>query len=324
MAQGTTLEDVARLAVDGDREALDSLVQALQGDIYGLALRMLWNREDAEDATQEILVCVVTRLSQFDFRSKLKTWVYRVAVNYVLELKKSPVERMHLTFERFAEDLAEGLSANGPLDARRSLLTAEVKIGCTLGMLQCLDRPHRLAYVLGEIWTCPGLRQQTPWRSLPTFSASAFNARAPPSRHLHMPTAGWHRTLLCAPATVVCRQRCVSDESAPMASNSQPTLRPFRRLARSSGRSMKRGGLSRSTGPAILGPPPSTSRVASSRHSTPRGVRSDDLKRHRRYDRRLMAPPFGVWERHLNQGVDRVEMRRPHDTRLPRRRRGSG
>jgi RNA polymerase sigma factor (sigma-70 family) len=117
---------------------------------------MLWNREDAEDATQEILVRVVTRLSQFDFRSKLKTWVYRVAVNYVLDVKKSPVERMHLTFERFAEDLAEGLSANGPLDAGRSLLTAEVKIGCTLGMLQCLDRPHRLAYVLGEILDLPG------------------------------------------------------------------------------------------------------------------------------------------------------------------------
>jgi len=72
MAHGTTLEDVARRAVDGDRGALDSLVQALQGDIYGLALRMLWNREGAEDATQEILVRVVTRLSQFDFRSRLK------------------------------------------------------------------------------------------------------------------------------------------------------------------------------------------------------------------------------------------------------------
>ena len=156
MVQGATLEDVARRAVDGDREALDSLVQALQGDIYGLALRMLWNREDAEDATQEILVRVVTRLSQFDFRSKLKTWVYRVAVNYILDVKKSPVERMHLSFDRFAEDLAEGLSADGPMDAERSLLTEEVKIGCTLGMLQCLDRPHRLAYVLGEILDMPG------------------------------------------------------------------------------------------------------------------------------------------------------------------------
>src|SRR5688572_12030995 len=117
---------------------------------------MLWNREDAEDATQEILVRVVTRLSQFDFRSRLKTWVYRVAVNYLLDVKKSPVERLHLTFDRFGEDLGEGLSADGPMDAERSLLVEEVKIGCTLGMLQCLDRPHRLAYVLGEILDLPG------------------------------------------------------------------------------------------------------------------------------------------------------------------------
>src|SRR5688572_26330178 len=135
MVQGATLEDVARRAVDGDREALDSLVQALQGGIYGLAVRMLWNREDAEDATQEILVRVVTRLSQFDFRSKLKTWVYRVAVNYILDVKTSPVERMQLNFQAFAEDLADGLSSDGPTEVERSLLIEEVKIGCTLGML---------------------------------------------------------------------------------------------------------------------------------------------------------------------------------------------
>ncbi len=123
MMQMMALEDVARRAVDGDRDALDRLVRDLQGDVYGLALRLLWNREDAEDATQEILVRVVTRLAQCDFRSRLKTWVYRVAVNYILDVKKSPVERMHLNFERFAEDLAKGLSSDGPTDAERSLLT---------------------------------------------------------------------------------------------------------------------------------------------------------------------------------------------------------
>jgi RNA polymerase sigma factor (sigma-70 family) len=154
--EAMALEDVARRAVDGDRDALDRLVRGLQGHVYGLALRMLWNREDAEDATQEILVRVVTRLAQFDFRSKLTTWVYRVAVNYILDVKKSPVERMQLTFERFADDLADGLSSDEPTDTERSLLIEEVKIGCTLGMLQCLDRPHRLAYVLGEILDLPG------------------------------------------------------------------------------------------------------------------------------------------------------------------------
>jgi RNA polymerase sigma factor (sigma-70 family) len=152
----TVLEDLARQAIGGDREALDRLVSALQSDVYGLALRMLWNREDAEDATQEILVRTVTRLAQFDFRSRLKTWVYRIAVNYILDVKKSPVERMHLNFQRFAEDLVEGLSSTGPTESERSVLVEEVKIGCTLGMLQCLDRPHRLAYVLGEILELSG------------------------------------------------------------------------------------------------------------------------------------------------------------------------
>ena len=151
-----TLEELTRRAIDGDRDALDSLVRGIQGDVYGLALRMLWNRADAEDATQEILVRIVTRLSQFDFRSRVKTWVYRVAVNYLLDVKKSPVERMHLTFERFAEDLADGLSDEGPSETEQSILIDEVKIGCTLGMLQCLDRAHRLAYVLGEILELTG------------------------------------------------------------------------------------------------------------------------------------------------------------------------
>jgi RNA polymerase sigma factor (sigma-70 family) len=149
-------EDLARQAVEGHRQALDELVTQLQADVYRLAVRMLWNREDAEDATQDILVKVVTRLAQFDFRSQLRTWVYRIAVNHLLDVRKSPVERMRLTFETFAEDLAAGLSDAGPRASERSLLVEEVKIGCTLAMLQCLDRPHRMAYVLGEIFELAG------------------------------------------------------------------------------------------------------------------------------------------------------------------------
>lgn len=150
------LEHEARLAVAGNRAALERIVRALQGDIYGLALRMLCNREDAEDATQEILVRIVTHLAQFDSRSKLKTWVYRVAVNYILDFRKSAVERLHLSFESFAEDLMGGLDLEAPAETEHSLLIEEVKVACTLGMLQCLDRPHRLAYVLGEILELPG------------------------------------------------------------------------------------------------------------------------------------------------------------------------
>ena len=175
------LEDEARRAIDGDRDALERLVRAIQGNIYGLALRMLCNREDAEDATQEVLVRIVTRLSQFDFRSRLKTWAYRVAVNYILDVKKSAVERLHLSFERFAEDLTGGLGPEAPAETERSFLIEEVKVACTTAMLQCLDRPHRLAYVLGEILELPDPRPPRRWRSHPASSESAFNMRAQPS-----------------------------------------------------------------------------------------------------------------------------------------------
>ena len=90
---------------------------------------MLWNKEDAEDATQEILVRIVTRLAQFDFRSRLKTWAYRVAVNHILDVKKSAIERLHLTFDRFADDLRGGLEAHSADDTDRSLLIDDVKVG---------------------------------------------------------------------------------------------------------------------------------------------------------------------------------------------------
>jgi RNA polymerase sigma factor (sigma-70 family) len=151
-----TLEDLARRAVAGDRSAVEQLVRSIQPDVFTLALRMLWNRDDAQDAAQEILIRVVTRLSSFDFQSKLRTWVYRVAVNFLLDVKRSAVECMNLTFRSLADDLHDGLSDEGPPAHEESVMVEEVKIGCTLAMLQCLDRPHRLAYILAEVLDLPG------------------------------------------------------------------------------------------------------------------------------------------------------------------------
>jgi RNA polymerase sigma factor (sigma-70 family) len=153
-----SLEDLALAARDGDRESLERLVVSIQDRIHGLAIRMLWNAEDARDATQEILIRIVTRLVTFRGSSSFSTWVYRVAANYLLTARKSRLEEQRYTFSRFGAELDEGLSDEGAPEgtADAALLLEEVKIGCTLGMLQCLDRPHRLAYVLGEILEMEG------------------------------------------------------------------------------------------------------------------------------------------------------------------------
>jgi RNA polymerase sigma factor (sigma-70 family) len=133
------------------------VVLSIQDRVHSLAIRMLWNPEDARDATQEILIRVVTRLGTFRGASSFTTWVYRVAANYLLTARKSRLEEQRYTFQRFGDELDDGLSDEGAPDrADEALLLEEVKIGCTLGMLQCLDRPHRLAYVLGEILEMEG------------------------------------------------------------------------------------------------------------------------------------------------------------------------
>ncbi len=133
----------------GDAAALETVTAALYPRVYRLALRMLWHPEDAADATQEIMIRMITRLSSFRGDSAITTWVYRIAVNHLLTVRRNRIEAQGYTLERFSAELRAQLTEPAvPDDAR---LLEEIKIGCTLGLLQCLDRPHRLAYVLGEI-----------------------------------------------------------------------------------------------------------------------------------------------------------------------------
>jgi RNA polymerase sigma factor (sigma-70 family) len=142
---------VAR-ARDGDADAVDTVVRALQQDVFRLALRMTAHPEDAEDVTQEVLIKIVTRLGSFRGESSIRTWAYRITIRHLLDRKRSRVEALLLTFDRFGADLLDGLAAQPEPDP---LLVEEIKRGCTLAMLTCLDRDHRLAFVLADVFDLP-------------------------------------------------------------------------------------------------------------------------------------------------------------------------
>ena len=152
MATGDTNDMTSLVARsrDGDRAAADALIQGIQPTIYKLAQRFLMVPDDAEDATQDILLKIITRLSQFDGQSQFRTWAYAVASNHLLDLKRKPAEQA-MSFDEFAEDLAEGLSDSPFKGPDVTLMLEEVRIGCTLALLQCLGREARLAYIVGEI-----------------------------------------------------------------------------------------------------------------------------------------------------------------------------
>jgi RNA polymerase sigma factor (sigma-70 family) len=113
------------------------------------------NPHNGEDATQEILLKAVTRLSSFEGRSSFRTWLYRIAVNHLLNMKRSRAEDEATSFRDYGDALDNTPDAELP-DARSAsgdvkLLVKEAMIACTSGMLLCLDRQQRLAYILGEI-----------------------------------------------------------------------------------------------------------------------------------------------------------------------------
>lgn len=147
-----TLSAAVDAARAGDRAALERVVRAVQDDVFRLSLRMTGCPDDARDACQEILIKVVTRLDSFRGDSSVRTWTYRIAVRHLLDRQKSRVEDLAMSFERFGADLLDGLAEPESADP---MMVEEVKLGCTLAMLTCLDRESRLAYVLGDVFDLP-------------------------------------------------------------------------------------------------------------------------------------------------------------------------
>jgi RNA polymerase sigma-70 factor (ECF subfamily) len=92
------LEDLARRAADGDRQALEDLLAAIQPRVRRICGRMLLYPEDAEEAAQDALLLVATKIGSFAGRSKFTTWLHAVASNSARStyrtLKRRAAERL--------------------------------------------------------------------------------------------------------------------------------------------------------------------------------------------------------------------------------------
>ena len=82
----------------GDTRSFASIVDRYKDMVYALSMRIAKNREDAEDLTQEIFVKVYMGLPRFKGECRFSTWLFRIAYNQAIELKReiqlqtSPIE----------------------------------------------------------------------------------------------------------------------------------------------------------------------------------------------------------------------------------------
>src|SRR5512136_787899 len=85
----------------GDPEEFSRLVETYSSKIYRLAIKMLNQQQDAEDVLQETFIKAYRGLNKFDGRSKLSTWLFRIATNEALMV----IRRKHPDFVSIDEPI---------------------------------------------------------------------------------------------------------------------------------------------------------------------------------------------------------------------------
>jgi RNA polymerase sigma factor (sigma-70 family) len=101
---------LVRCCLKGDESAIGALVERFQSDVFGLCVRLLQHRQDAEDVTQEVFLRIFRSLKRWDSARPLKPWVMGIAVNrcrtWMSQRAKwpEPVDYLHETASRQAVD----------------------------------------------------------------------------------------------------------------------------------------------------------------------------------------------------------------------------
>lgn len=151
----TELQILVEKATSGDKNALETLIAGVQDIVFNLSLRMLGTFADAEDATQDILLKIITHLSSFRGDSSFTTWAFRIAANHLKNYKKHMFANCPLNFEYYGNDIENAKIQDLPdltQNVEKNILAEELKMSCTNVMLQCLDTESRCIFILGTMF----------------------------------------------------------------------------------------------------------------------------------------------------------------------------
>lgn len=93
MRMKTSDEDLALAAAGGDRDAFAALLDRRYDDLFRLAFRLMGNRADAEDVTQDVCAALPAKLAHYRGDARFTTWAFRVVVNAVHDRRRRDASR---------------------------------------------------------------------------------------------------------------------------------------------------------------------------------------------------------------------------------------
>ena len=81
-------QELLTKAAAGDLKTFEAIYRETSGFVYNVALRVVGNKEDAQEIVQEVFLTVHHKLKDFRFESSFKTWVYRITTNQAINMAK--------------------------------------------------------------------------------------------------------------------------------------------------------------------------------------------------------------------------------------------
>lgn len=135
----------------GDERAFGELVQKHQDRVFDLVYRMIGDREEALDLSQEVFVAIHAAVPRFRGESRLSTWIFRVAKNHCLNRLKYLSRRERGRSTEISDVPEAVLERNAPSQRPdEAVSVAETRTMVQKAIAQ-LDEEHRLLVVLRDV-----------------------------------------------------------------------------------------------------------------------------------------------------------------------------
>jgi RNA polymerase sigma-70 factor, ECF subfamily len=139
-------DDILLAASRGDLAAFETVYKAASGFVYNVAYRVVGNKEDAQEVTQEVFLTVYHKLKDFRFQSSFKTWVYRVTLNNAINYAKKVSKERNRTVE-----YDEQLNAVGTPEEARDAIDRGLHAQTVGKLLDLLNPEQKACIVLRNI-----------------------------------------------------------------------------------------------------------------------------------------------------------------------------
>lgn len=144
--------ELVRLAVAGDEQAFEHICQKHQNMVFSVVRRMVRRQIDAEDLAQRVFVKVYFSLGKFNGKSRLSTWIYRIALNETYDYLRK-LKNQRVFFEGDLGEDSDGVMGDSRISADRTPgadRTAERR-DYLIKLMACLSEQDRALMFRKEI-----------------------------------------------------------------------------------------------------------------------------------------------------------------------------